>query len=264
MNIYRNLNELTEYIEDNLEQEINYEKLSKFLGVDVYTMNKIFNIIVGLPLSEYIRKRRLSKAGYDLQSSKCKIIDVAFKYQYQNATSFSRAFTKFHGFKPSLVNKKNKLKNFPRILFDENINVVTEFEYEIVNLKQLELYGTFIKTDNKKISEDAPNFFHQTEEKYFTSYGQIPYAMVTYDAKRLNCQKYYCLYKEKIANFEKINIPSSKWLKFRIPSQNAQDIQKMSHRFYRQFLLSCQYNLKELPELEYYHDNVTDFLVAIY
>lgn len=71
MNIYRNLNELTEYIEDNLEQEINYEKLSKFLGVNIYTMNRIFNIIVGLPLSEYIRKRRLSKARYVLARENC-------------------------------------------------------------------------------------------------------------------------------------------------------------------------------------------------
>lgn len=71
MNIYRNLNELTEYIEDNLEQEINYEKLSKFLGVNIYTMNRIFNIIVGLPLSEYIRKRHLTKAHYVLARKNC-------------------------------------------------------------------------------------------------------------------------------------------------------------------------------------------------
>ena len=53
-------------------------------------------------------------------------------------------------------------------------------------------------------------------------------------------------------------------LKFRINSQNAKDIQDISHKFYGEFLPSVKYNLKELPELEYYHDGITDFLVAIY
>ena len=51
---------------------------------------------------------------------------------------------------------------------------------------------------------------------------------------------------------------------FRINSQRANDIQEMSHKFYLEFLPSCKYNLREIPELEYYHDNVTDFLVPIY
>ena len=110
MNIYKNLNEITKYIDDNLENEINYEVLAKFLGVNVYTMQRLFTMIAGISLSEYIRKRRLSNAGFDLYKGNQKIIDIAIKYQYDNATSFSRAFEKFHGIKPSLVNKETKLK----------------------------------------------------------------------------------------------------------------------------------------------------------
>ena len=123
MNIYKSLNEITKYIDDNLENEINYEILAKFLGVNVYTMQRLFTMIAGISLSEYIRKRRLSDAGVDLYEKKSKIIDIALKYQYDNATSFSRAFEKFHGIKPSLVNKNAKLKNFPRIIFNEDIEV---------------------------------------------------------------------------------------------------------------------------------------------
>ena len=88
--------------------------------------------------------------------------------------------------------------------------------------------------------------------------------MVTYDEEIEECKKYYCLFDKKINGFEHISIPKSKWLKFRINSQNAKEIQEMSHKFYEEFLPSCRYNLKELPELEYYHDDITDFLVAIY
>jgi predicted transcriptional regulator YdeE len=88
--------------------------------------------------------------------------------------------------------------------------------------------------------------------------------MVTYeDDMRKICKEYYVLYDKRINEFEKVIIPASKWLKFRINSQNAKDIQEMSQKFYMEFLPSCKYNLKELPELEYYHDNITDFLVPI-
>ena len=115
MNIYRSLNEITEYIDKNLEEEISYEVLAKILGVNVYTMQRLFTMIAGISLSKYIRKRRLSSAGYDLYEGNLKVIDVAFKYQYDNATSFSRAFEKFHGIKPSLVNKETRLKNVQKM-----------------------------------------------------------------------------------------------------------------------------------------------------
>lgn len=260
MNIYKCLNEITKYIDNNLENVIDYEILSKILGVNPYTMQKLFSMLTNIPLSEYIRKRRLSNAGFDLYENKYKIIDIAMKYQYDNATSFSRAFEKFHGIKPSLVNKETKLKNFPRIIFNESINITTELDYEIISLEAMNLYGVSISINNKTIGQSAPKFFSKIENKY----GEIKYAMITYDKDREESQKYYCLYEKTQPNFENIKIPKSKWLKFRINSQKALEIQEISHKFYREFLPSCKYNLKELPELEYYHDNITDFLVAIY
>lgn len=66
MNIYKCLNEITKYIDDNLEDKIDYEILAKIMGVNSYTMQRIFSLIADISLSEYIRKRRLSSAGFDL------------------------------------------------------------------------------------------------------------------------------------------------------------------------------------------------------
>lgn len=105
MNIYKVLNEITLYIDENLEYEIDYGVLAKKMGVNEYTMRRIFSLLTNITLAEYIRKRRLSNAGYDLYNGNLKVIDVAIKYGYDNATSFSRSFTAFHGIKPSQVNK---------------------------------------------------------------------------------------------------------------------------------------------------------------
>lgn len=263
MNIYKTLNEITEYIDNNLEEKIDYEVLAKMLGVNIYTMQRLFSLISGISLSEYIRKRRMPIAGYDLYKNKQKIIDIAIKYQYNNATSFSRAFLNFHGIKPSEITKNTKLKNYPRIIFNENIKITNELDYEIINLKEMHLYGIGIKTTNKTIKKDAPKHVKEIQKKY-KNYGNIKYGMVTYeDEFRDYCKSYYVLYDIKIPNFEEIIIPESKWLSFKINSRNELDIQTMVNNFYYEFLPSNKYNLRDLPELEYYHDNITEFLVPI-
>ncbi len=264
MNIYKCLNDITKYIDDNLEEEIDYNVLARFMGVNVYTMQRLFTMIAGLSISEYIRKRRLSNAGYDLYENKEKIMDIAIKYQYDNATSFSRAFEKFHGIKPSLVTKETKLKNFPRIVFNEDIIATTELDYEIIELDELKLYGIGFETSNEKIGQEAPIFFQKVIKKYVPEFGPVKYGMITYEIGHEESQKYYCLFDKPGKDFEQITIPKSKWLRFRINSENPKEIQDISHRFYNEFLPSCKYNLKEIPELEYYHDDITDFLVAIY
>lgn len=265
LNIYRTLNEITLYIENNLTSKIDYNHIAKMMGVNQCTMQRVFSVIANITLTEYIRKRRLSNAGYDLYNNpNLRIIDIALKYNYENPTSFSRAFTNFHGIKPSKINKNTKLKIFPRLIFEEKENPQCEIPYEIIELNSFTFYGKSIKTDNKNIHNDAPAFFSKNENKYSKNYGEIPYGMITYeDQYRLECNAYWILYKCEIPGFTKVFIPKSKWLVFKIYNQNPQDIQKMSTDFYQQILPSCHFNLSNLPELEYYHDKITEFLIPI-
>lgn len=263
-NVYRCMNEITDYIDDQLDCEIDYEVLAKMMGVNALTMKKIFSILAGIPLTEYIRKRRLSIAGVELLEDDTKIIDVAFKYGYNNATSFSRAFASFHGIKPSQVTKMTKLKNYPKLCFDERTNFIEECSYEIVELPEMNLYGFSISVDNDSVHDLAPKHFQETEEKYMDTFGPVRYASVSYDnIERESCEKYTVLYERKILNSEELHIPKSRWLMFKVATQNAKDIQEISDQFYKEFLPSCRFNLRNLPELEYYHDGKTDFLVPI-
>lgn len=265
MNIYKVLNEMTLYIDEHLEEEIDYAALSKKMGVNEYTMRRVFSLLANISLTEYIRKRRLSVAGYDLYNANLRVVDVAIKYGYDNATSFSRAFSSFHGIKPSEVTKKTKLKNFPRIIFNEDILITEDMEYKVIELDQMILYGVGVEVDNDTIEKMAPIFFSEMEDKYKSLYGDFKYAMITYNNEcREKCTGYYVLYDSEVPGFEKFVIPKSKWLLFHIKTDEAKDIRKVSQQFYLEFLPSCKYKFKDIPELEYYHDNVTDFLVPIY
>ena len=66
MDVYDSLNQMVEYIESHLSEEIDYRVLARFLGVNVYTMERFFSLLVNVTLTEYIRNRRLSMSFYDL------------------------------------------------------------------------------------------------------------------------------------------------------------------------------------------------------
>ena len=266
MNIYKSLNEVIEYIEINLEEEIQYQKLAQMLGVNEYTMQSVFSLLCNISLSEYIRKRRLSNAGYDLSQTNEKVMEIAIKYQYNNATSFSRAFEKFHGIKPSGVKKHPEgLKVFAKIHFDEQQEIAKpSMKYSIIETQEIILYGEEKKTTTENIRKDAPAHFQEVIKKYAKNYGSPNYGMIVYkDRFQDIVSSYWVLYDKKIPNLKKYIIPKSKWLVFHIPNENPKEIQEVSHRFYEEFVPSCKYNLREIPELEYYENGTTNFMVPI-
>lgn len=273
MNVYHALNEIIEYIEQHLTDEISYSKLATFLGTNEYTMQSLFTLLCNISIADYIRMRRLSEAGFDIYKFNYKVIDVAIKYQYENPTSFSRAFEKFHGIKPSQVKSlPEKLKLYTKLIFVEPSSPLPDkIEYSIITQDELTLYGKYILTTHDTISDDAPNFCKTMLSEYYSAYGGFDYGMTVYLNSLENSNnrfltknyEYWVLYKDEILGFDKVVIPKSKWLKFSVSSYSAQDIHELMLKFYLSFLPSCKYNLKSLPELEYYHDGVTDFLVAI-
>ena len=122
-------NDLIKYIEENLCEEINYKKLSQILGVNEYTMHRIFLFVTNYTLADYIRKRRLSMAALDLLEGKEKIIDIAIKYNYESSQAFSRAFKSMMGFNPSEINNnKNDIKFFSQYeLINEDVTDIEEY-----------------------------------------------------------------------------------------------------------------------------------------
>ena len=124
------LNEAVRYIEDNLTGEIEYEKLGQIACCSAYHFQRMFNYIAGVPLSEYIRRRKMSLAAVDIQGGEAKIIDVAAKYGYASPTAFNRAFQSVHGVSPSAVRGEGvPIKSFPPITIKVTVKGVEEMNY---------------------------------------------------------------------------------------------------------------------------------------
>ena len=69
-----------DYIEANLTEEIDYKKVAAESFSSSYHFQRVFSILCGYTLGEYIRMRRLSLAGAELVNGKEKVIDIALKY----------------------------------------------------------------------------------------------------------------------------------------------------------------------------------------
>lgn len=264
MNIYKSLNEIILYIEEHLDKEISILTLAKMVGINVQSLQTVFILITNISLKEYIRFRRLSVSANDLLNGE-KVMDVALKYGYNSAISFSRSFTKLHGFKPSEVKKNEEhIQSYVILNFDEDNKSLLDMSYQIEIKPSFQLYGVKKETDEAHIGKDAPLFFSKTKRQYEKKYGSIKYGMVSYE-ERFKSKKlqYWCLFEEEHKDFLGVSFPKSKWLIFKINSNEAKDIQNLSHKFYNTFFPKSKYKLKHLPELEVYKKNTTEFWVAI-
>jgi len=109
MNWVNRLQKMIDYIEENIMIDIEMNTLAKMMHCSKHDFQRIFAYLVGLPLSEYIKNRRLTLAGEDIRNAKEKIIDISLKYGYESHSSFSRSFREFHGITPSEVRKNPEL-----------------------------------------------------------------------------------------------------------------------------------------------------------
>ncbi len=118
MSWLENFSKAIEYIETHLDKEISYEDMAKITGCSTFYFQRIFSYIVGISLSEYIRRRRMTQAGFDLQRTDMRVLDVALKYGYSSPTSFNRAFQSVHGITPICAKEMGStLNTYPAIKF---------------------------------------------------------------------------------------------------------------------------------------------------
>lgn len=105
-----------DFIEDNLCEDLNSATIASHAFMSPFHFQRLFSIICGITLGEYIRNRRLSFAGIDVKSTDMKIIDIALKYGYESPESFSRAFTRFYGVSPMTArSQKGHTNSFAKI-----------------------------------------------------------------------------------------------------------------------------------------------------
>lgn len=131
-----------DYIENHITEELDYEEIAKNAFSSPYHFQRVFSILCGYTLGEYIRNRRLALAGIELAADKIKVIDAAVKYGYDSPDSFTRAFTRFHGITPSAARGPGvKLSSFTRLSIRISLEGGSSMDYRIEEKPEMILTG---------------------------------------------------------------------------------------------------------------------------
>ena len=147
MDWLQRMNASLEYIEKNLDANIDFHQIAKISCCSPFHFQKVFSLMSGVPLSEYTRSRRLSQAAFDLQNSDMKVIDIALKYGYESPTAFNRAFQKMHRVAPNAARSADvHLKAYPPISFQITIKGAVLMDYRIKQQKAFRVVGTKLQT----------------------------------------------------------------------------------------------------------------------
>lgn len=132
MNWAAGMQRAIDYIEDNITGELDYGEIARAAYSSSFHFQRVFGILCGCTLGEYIRMRRLTLAGGELAASNARVLDVALKYGYDTPESFGRAFARFHGITPSQARLGGaQLKSFSRLSVKLVLEGGTIMDYRI-------------------------------------------------------------------------------------------------------------------------------------
>lgn len=250
------LNNMIEYIEEHLTENIDYKNLAKIVGVSEYSLQRIFIFLTNISLSEYIRKRRLSKAFEELKTTNIKIIDLAIKYQYDSAISFARAFKNMFKITPSeCKNNKIDYKQFPIVKFENNNNLCKTLNYEIKEFEETKIYC--IETQAKTTDDlhfNIRKLYNEIKNnelyKKFNQTGMYGIFLHTDDLY------YYCVgSKNNYKGTKEFILPKGKYAIFNVGSREQKDIIETENMIYNQWLPSTNYSIDKNWNFEFYLEN---------
>ena len=256
------LNSAINYIEENLTDKIDYEHLGQIACCSSYHFQRMFSYMAGMPLSEYIRKRKMSLAAVDLQGGNVKIIDVAEKYGYSSPTAFNRAFQSIHGIAPSAMKSEGvSVKSFPPITFKITIKGAEEMNYRIETREAFRIVGVSVpleKDIEKNFAVIPPKWqeisVNGTLQKLISMMNAEPMGVL--GISTCNSQepwRYYIAVSTSIENeeLEEYIVPAATWAIFPGAGTN-QSIQELEKRIVTEWLPTSGYEYGNAPDVEVY------------
>lgn len=256
------LNNAINYIEEHLCDTVDYDEIARIACCSTYHFQRMFAYMADSTLSEYIRRRRMSRAAVDLQGSSEKIIDIASKYGYDSPTAFNRAFKSVHGVAPSQIKLDGiSIKAFPPISFKLTIKGVEQMEYRIEKKDSFRIIGvsTPLYREIEKNFETVPQMWQKissdgTIAKLAGMMNGETIGMLGVSICNEEDWKYFIAVSSSIkidSTLEEYIVPAATWAIF-TGSGTGQSIQELEKRIVTEWLPTSGYEYGNAPDIEVY------------
>jgi AraC family transcriptional regulator len=252
-----------DYMEEHMEDPFDAAAIAKIACSSTFHFQRMFHMLTGITVAEYVRKRKLTLAAQELAATKVKVIDVALKYGYDTPESFSKAFSKAHGISPSAAREQGaKLKAQPRISFQLSLKGDKDMDYRIVEKDKFKVVGKEIRvtTKNGENFKRIPKFWEECHEN--GSCEKLCNAAKGSDILGIckdfgNEELTYMIAVEKPEGFTskdmtEVEIPAATWAVFESVGPTPDSIQKVWKRIFSEWFPATNFEHADAPELEVY------------
>lgn len=257
------LNRAMGYIEEHLCDKFEIEEAARIACCSTYHFQRMFAYMAGVPLSEYVRRRRMTLAAVDLQSGGEKVVDVALKYGYESPTAFTRAFKSVHGIAPSEAKESGaRLKAFPPVSFRITIKGDSEMNYRIEKKEAFRIVGIScpLEKELEKNFEAVPALWGRAAaegliEKLASMMDAEPKGILGVSAcGEGQSWRYYISVAtdaETDGELEEFIVPKADWDIFEGKGTNL-SIQELEKRIVTEWLPGSGYEYGNAPDIEVY------------
>ena len=265
IDVLTQLNDAMAYIEAHITDDLALADVSSVTAYSPYHFGRLFYYIADVPMSEYIRRRKLSLAAMALQSSDIKVIDLAVLYGYDSADSFTRAFSKQHGVPPSAARQPGvHLTIFPPLTFQIKIEGVQAMNWRIEEREAFEVLGIerYFRNDAKEISAfwsevNADGSCERLAER--VGRGDLMGMCGNMEAGAVGFMYMICHHAPPgcdTTGFTVAQVPAATWAIFRSDEKKkppyGKEIARLFRRAYTEWLPSSGYERIPGPDFEVY------------
>lgn len=260
----KNLNNAVAYIERSLDKEISWEEAARAACCSPSYFQRMFSYAAGVSLSEYIRRRRMSQAAFELQRTDARVLDIALKYGYASPTAFNRAFQSVHGISPAAARSSGcTLCAYPPFKFSVTITGGCPMAYHIEEKDAMRFVG--IRTDlagnMKENQQIIPAFWKQAQEgTQLSAVRRLasgrPEGLFGISVCESPGSPFYLIAAASGQNppggMEAVEIPAASWAVFELDGMFKEAVQDIFRRFFTEWLPFSGYEYAGLPDLEVY------------
>ena len=250
------MNRVIEYLEAHLADEIDPAEISRMMACPYSVFQRSFAPVTGIQLSEYVRRRRLSCAAYDLQNTNHRVLDIAVKYGYDSADAFAAAFKRMHGIAPQEARTAGAVLKFhTRLRFTFMIAGVDEMNYRLLHREAFDVLGIRRTTPYGGgtwgiVKEDGTAQLLQEIAGHSCDLGLC----FGFDDEGNN--DYMCGISyagEDRAGFDRFHCPSAAWLVFTAKGAISDGVLgQIWKRIYGEFMPQSECRQLDLPTIEQY------------
>jgi AraC family transcriptional regulator len=266
MDSLKNMNGAIKFIEENLTNEIDFKEVARLAYCSEYHFKRMFSFLAGISLSEYIRRRRLTLAAFELKNSNIKVIDIAIKYGYSSPDSFARAFQHLHGITPSEARSNgHSLKAYPPMSFQLSIKGGSEMNYRIEEKEAFHIIGIKKRVPIifNGVNPEIASMWKSLDEKTINELKNLsnvePLGLLSASANfsegRLEEKGELDHYigaattRECPDNLTQLNVDASSWAVFEAVGPFPETLQNVWGRIYSEWFPSSNYEQREGPEI---------------